>query len=120
MSTPNLTDSALPVSTMLDVEPNTSSGDDVLCSNARFSNSSLRGLVMSKSNKPISQRSRRDHRSAMRNAFESYEKSLYPDDAQRVSRCSDTGRYIDEAVEIGFTDWKKAWNAAVGYMRNHG
>lgn len=66
----------------------------------------------------ISQRSRRDSRLVMRSAFEDYEKSLYPNDNARLARCKASGEYLDESVRVGYTDWKKAWNAAIHYAKN--
>jgi hypothetical protein len=59
-----------------------------------------------------------DQRRVMRAEFEKYERSLYPDDPKRLERCSVSGQYKDETVQIGFVDWRKAWVLATNYALN--
>lgn len=74
---------------------------------------------MSQPRHAITPRLRRDQRNVMRSEFEKYEQSLYPSDSSRLDRCKSTGDYVDDTVQIGFVDWKKAWNTATTYARNN-
>lgn len=66
----------------------------------------------------ISQRSRRDSRNVMRACFEKYERSLYSDDGSHFERCKATGDYLKDTVQVGYTDWKAAWHAAIRHERS--